>query len=172
MCVAAVWFFLMNKLIFRCFFHKDSNLWNLLIKIYLNFILTFRSHHFIWALMFAQFNTVVNPLLYGVLSENFRACFFKLWMKRDLAAHNPTTNATCNANGTGSGERASCGCYRGGTSTAAGVNSGKTLKVMQDRLSVKTSAGCASSCSSSMRPSKISNCSIASIVEVPGSEKL
>lgn len=38
-----------------------------------------RSHHFVWALVVALLNTVVNPLLYGVLSENFRACFVKLW---------------------------------------------------------------------------------------------
>lgn len=38
-----------------------------------------RSHHFIWALLIALLNTVVNPLLYGVLSENFRSCFAKLW---------------------------------------------------------------------------------------------
>lgn len=38
-----------------------------------------RSHHFIWSLVVALLNTVVNPLLYGVLSENFRKCFSRLW---------------------------------------------------------------------------------------------
>lgn len=38
-----------------------------------------RSHHFIWALQIALLNTVVNPLLYGVLSENFRKVFFRSW---------------------------------------------------------------------------------------------
>lgn len=38
-----------------------------------------RSHHFIWALQIALLNTVVNPLLYGVLSENFRKVFCRLW---------------------------------------------------------------------------------------------
>lgn len=38
-----------------------------------------RSHHFIWALLAALLNTVVNPLLYGLFSENFRACFARLW---------------------------------------------------------------------------------------------
>jgi hypothetical protein len=38
-----------------------------------------RSHHFVWALLVALLNTVLNPLLYGVLSENFRACFARLW---------------------------------------------------------------------------------------------
>lgn len=42
-----------------------------------NFFL--KSYHFIWALLIALLNTVVNPLLYGVLSENFRSCFSKLW---------------------------------------------------------------------------------------------
>ncbi|XP_075223448.1 neuropeptide FF receptor 2-like [Lycorma delicatula] len=38
-----------------------------------------RSHHFIWALLIALLNTVVNPLLYGVLSENFRAYLTRMW---------------------------------------------------------------------------------------------
>lgn len=38
-----------------------------------------RSHHFIAGLLFALLNTVVNPILYGVLSENFRKCFARLW---------------------------------------------------------------------------------------------
>lgn len=38
-----------------------------------------RSHHFFWALVIALLNTVVNPVLYGVFSENFRACFLRLW---------------------------------------------------------------------------------------------
>ncbi|XP_063987028.1 neuropeptide Y receptor type 2-like isoform X2 [Diachasmimorpha longicaudata] len=45
-----------------------------------NFFL--KSHYFIWALIIAQFNTVVNPLLYGAFSENFKACFAKLWHRR------------------------------------------------------------------------------------------
>lgn len=39
-----------------------------------------RSHHFVWALAIALLNTVVNPILYGVLSENFRACFTRMWL--------------------------------------------------------------------------------------------
>lgn len=38
-----------------------------------------RSHHFVWALLIALLNTVVNPLLYGVLSENFRAYLTRMW---------------------------------------------------------------------------------------------
>ncbi|XP_065341239.1 free fatty acid receptor 4-like [Cloeon dipterum] len=38
-----------------------------------------RSCHFVWALTLALLNTVVNPLLYGVFSENFRACLCKMW---------------------------------------------------------------------------------------------
>ncbi|XP_063221928.1 free fatty acid receptor 4-like [Bacillus rossius redtenbacheri] len=37
------------------------------------------SCHFLWSLVVALLNTVVNPLLYGVLSENFRACFARWW---------------------------------------------------------------------------------------------
>ncbi|XP_033215535.1 free fatty acid receptor 4-like [Belonocnema kinseyi] len=40
-----------------------------------------RSHHFIWAVVIAQLNTVVNPLLYGVFSENIRSCLVKFWQK-------------------------------------------------------------------------------------------
>ena len=43
-----------------------------------NFFL--RSHHFIWSLLIALLNTIVNPLLYGVLSENFRSYFVRLWL--------------------------------------------------------------------------------------------
>lgn len=39
-----------------------------------------RSHHFIWSLLIALLNTIVNPLLYGVLSENFRSYFAKMWL--------------------------------------------------------------------------------------------
>jgi len=48
-----------------------------------------RSHHFIMGLLFALLNTVVNPILYGVLSENFRKCFARLWFisKRRRAMH-------------------------------------------------------------------------------------
>ncbi|KAL1461369.1 hypothetical protein WDU94_013271 [Cyamophila willieti] len=36
-----------------------------------------RSHHFLWSLILALANTVVNPLLYGALSENFIECLTK-----------------------------------------------------------------------------------------------
>ncbi|PSN51000.1 hypothetical protein C0J52_08589 [Blattella germanica] len=55
-----------------------------------NFFL--RSHHFLWSLVVALLNTVVNPLLYGILSENFRKCFTRLWFGKR-----------------GSGEMAGCG---------------------------------------------------------------
>lgn len=38
-----------------------------------------RSHHFVWALLIAYLNTLINPVLYGLLSENFRVCFSRLW---------------------------------------------------------------------------------------------
>ncbi|RZF45066.1 hypothetical protein LSTR_LSTR002027 [Laodelphax striatellus] len=43
-----------------------------------NFFL--RSHHFLWALVVALLNTVVNPLLYGFLSENFRSYLARMWL--------------------------------------------------------------------------------------------
>ncbi|XP_024935584.1 5-hydroxytryptamine receptor 1D [Cephus cinctus] len=112
-----------------------------------NFFL--KSHHFVWALVVAQLNTVVNPLLYGVFSENFRACFVKLW-RRGLSKDH------------GSGERVS-----GGTGSRKGV---KSLEVFQDRLGGPRTP-------SSLRtgprpPKKSSSCSIASIIEVPSLEKL
>ncbi|XP_046417975.1 free fatty acid receptor 4-like [Neodiprion pinetum] len=112
-----------------------------------NFFL--KSHHFLWALVIAQLNTVVNPLLYGVFSENFRSCFAKFWGRGR------------NNDRTGSGERGS-----GGTGTRKG---GRSLEALQDRLGPRTP--------SSLRtggrpPKKSSSCSIGSIIEVPSSEKL
>ncbi|XP_017782639.1 PREDICTED: neuropeptide Y receptor type 2-like [Nicrophorus vespilloides] len=46
-----------------------------------NFFL--RSYHFIASLVIAFLNTVVNPLLYGVLSDNFRSCLMKLCCNSD-----------------------------------------------------------------------------------------
>lgn len=107
-----------------------------------NFFL--RSHYFIWALVIAQFNTVVNPLLYGVFSENIRTCFVKFF-QRDTA--------------NGTSERVS-----GGNSTRKGV---KSLEVLQDKL-----GGLRTPRSSSRPPKKSSSCSIGSIIEVPSSEKM
>ncbi|XP_050308616.1 free fatty acid receptor 4-like [Anthonomus grandis grandis] len=50
-----------------------------------------RSHHFIAAVCVALLNTVVNPLLYGVLSENFRACLLKIWCRQDAIVLDPAT---------------------------------------------------------------------------------
>lgn len=106
-----------------------------------NFFL--KSHHFIWTLIIAQLNTVMNPLLYGVFSENFRACFVKLWRSE-------TRN--------GSGERGS-----GGQSTKKGGD--KSLEALQGRLATKSGSFRRTA------PKKTSSCSIGSIIEVPGSEK-
>lgn len=38
-----------------------------------------RSQYFVVSLIIAFLNTVVNPLLYGVLSDNFRSCLLKMW---------------------------------------------------------------------------------------------
>lgn len=109
-----------------------------------------KSHHFVWALVVAQLNTVVNPLLYGVFSENFRACFAKLW-RRGVA------------NGAGSGERGS----GGGAGSRKGARS---LEALQDRLGSSRTGG---SVKNAPRPAKkSSSCSIGSIIEVPSSEKL
>lgn len=42
-----------------------------------NFFL--KSQHFIAALIVAYLNTIVNPLLYGMLSDSFRVCLEKMW---------------------------------------------------------------------------------------------
>ncbi|XP_012250870.2 free fatty acid receptor 4-like [Athalia rosae] len=114
-----------------------------------NFFL--KSHHFVWALVVAQLNTVVNPLLYGLFSENFRACFAKLWGGGKSRDPN------------GSGEKMS-----GGNQGAR--KGGRSLEALQGRLGPRTP--------SSLRtgpcrpPKKSSSCSIGSIIEVPSSEKL
>ncbi|XP_012283038.1 free fatty acid receptor 4 [Orussus abietinus] len=110
-----------------------------------NFFL--RSHHFVWALVIAQLNTVVNPLLYGVFSENFRACIVKLW-RRGLR--------------NGHGEQAS-----GGTGSRKG---GRSLEALQDRLGGSRIPGALRT--PVRQPKKSSSCSIGSIIEVPSSEKL
>lgn len=104
-----------------------------------------KSHHFIWALIVAQLNTVVNPLLYGLFSENFRACFAKLWSKGT------------NSDRTGSG----------GTGTRKG---GRSLEALQDRLAPRNPSSQLRT--SDRMPKKSSSCSIGSIIEVPSSEKL
>ncbi|XP_076651017.1 free fatty acid receptor 4-like isoform X2 [Halictus rubicundus] len=105
-----------------------------------------RSHHFVWTLIAAQLNAIVNPLLYGVFSENFRVCFVKLW-RRKLDGNVRTT-----AERTGS------------------KKNGKTLEAFQTRLgSVRTPS---SSRNPQKQSKKSSSCSIGSIVEVPTTEKL
>ncbi|GLH05115.1 RYamide receptor [Gryllus bimaculatus] len=69
-----------------------------------------RSHHFVWALAVALLNTVVNPLLYGVLSENFRACFVKLWFgtrrkKQSLAGLKNGASKSNGLDGAGDGAK-------------------------------------------------------------------
>ncbi|XP_043266274.1 neuropeptide Y receptor type 2-like [Colletes gigas] len=103
------------------------------------------SHHFVWTLIVAQLNTVINPLLYGVFSENFRACFAKLW-RRDLDGN--ARNAE-----------------RGGSK-----KSSKSLEAFQTRLGGNRTPS--SSRNQQKQSKKRSSCSIGSIVEVPNSEKL
>ncbi|KZC10513.1 PREDICTED: neuropeptide Y receptor type 2-like [Dufourea novaeangliae] len=105
-----------------------------------------RSHHFVWTLIVAQFNTIANPLLYGVFSENFRVCFAKLWRRR-LDSNTRTVQ------------------QRRGSK-----RNSKTLEAFQIRLgSVRTPN---SSRNPPKHSKKSSSCSIGSIVEVPTSEKL
>lgn len=90
-----------------------------------NFFL--RSHHFIWALLIALLNTVVNPVLYGVLSENFRACFSRLWFgsqRRKNAARDIMNEGGSNAQRSSSKNKTqtpeqenSCNCNTKGTQT-------------------------------------------------------
>ncbi|XP_014236211.1 delta-type opioid receptor-like [Trichogramma pretiosum] len=130
-----------------------------------------RSHHFIWALVTAQFNTVVNPLLYGVLSENFRACFAKLWRGRGepgrtLQGQQATKNGA-NNNPTSATDRTSGGGGAGGGATSR--TSSKTLGGIQDRLGA---AGPAKSGSFRSKSSgKNGKLGIGSIIELPASEK-
>ncbi|KAJ8664249.1 hypothetical protein QAD02_005911 [Eretmocerus hayati] len=117
-----------------------------------------RSHHFIWTLTVAQMNTVLNPVLYGVCSEQFRSCFAKLWGRRcELASATGNSQPNLHKHQKQShhqftGPTLNClhGKSRSGT---AGVT---TLSQQQLRAP------------SSCRPT---NSSIASIMEVPMTEK-
>ncbi|KAG8033896.1 hypothetical protein G9C98_008377 [Cotesia typhae] len=110
-----------------------------------------RSRHFIWTLIIAQLNTVINPLLYGVLSENFRACFAKMCRRN---------------NGTGS-ERPSAGGIvvpGGNNSCANNFNSrknSKSLEIIQNRLRTRSN----NSFKNIKIQSKKSSSSIGSIIE-------
>lgn len=105
-----------------------------------------RSHHFIWALITAQLNTVVNPILYGMFSENFRVCVIKILHRRSSKIDEQEDRS---ANGS--------------------KKSVKSLDILQDRL-------CGSRIHNSFRHSvkqpKSSSCSIGSITEMPNSEKI
>lgn len=62
-----------------------------------------RSHHFIIALTVALLNTVINPLLYGVLSDSFRACLVRIWCCRTSKLEvlpDPVTPSSGRLNGT------------------------------------------------------------------------
>lgn len=58
-----------------------------------------RSHHFISALSVALLNTVINPLLYGVLSDNFRACLLRIWCRRERGILETATPSSGRQNG-------------------------------------------------------------------------
>ncbi|KAJ3621559.1 hypothetical protein MTP99_003676 [Tenebrio molitor] len=65
-----------------------------------NFFL--RSHHFIAALIIAFLNTLVNPVVYGVLSDNFRASLVRLWRRggANEGVKEPVTPSSGRNNGT------------------------------------------------------------------------
>ncbi|XP_012146875.2 free fatty acid receptor 4-like [Megachile rotundata] len=107
-----------------------------------NFFL--RSHHFVWTVTVAQLNTIVNPLLYGVLSENFRIRFARVW-KRGIDNNSKSLEQV------------------------AIKGSPKPLAVFRTPLGgIKTPNKLKDS---NKRSQKNSTCSIGSIVEVPNSEK-
>ncbi|CAH0552544.1 unnamed protein product [Brassicogethes aeneus] len=53
------------------------------------------STHFIVALIIAFLNTLVNPVLYGLLSDNFRTCLIRIWCRKkennEAMANDPVT---------------------------------------------------------------------------------
>ncbi|KAE8745415.1 Orphan Neuropeptide Receptor 2 [Frankliniella occidentalis] len=96
-----------------------------------------RSHHFIWALLAALLNTVVNPLLYGLFSENFRACFARLWFasrRRAMAAGQvaarqttPASKASQPEAGVGADYKQTSRTPSGGTATNGGGSGGRSV---------------------------------------------
>ncbi|XP_017796578.1 PREDICTED: free fatty acid receptor 4-like [Habropoda laboriosa] len=111
-----------------------------------NFFL--RSHHFVWTLILAQFNTIVNPLLYGVLSENIRVYFAKLWKRPRFDTNSRSVEH------------------------AGSKKSLKSFQAFQARLeTIKTPPGSLTNPSNHLKRNSLSNI-VGSIVEVPNSEKL
>ncbi|KAL2720404.1 free fatty acid receptor 4-like [Vespula squamosa] len=105
-----------------------------------------RSHHFIWALITAQLNTVVNPILYGIFSENFRLCVTKILQR-------------CSNKNDEQEDRSANGSKK----------SVKSLDILQDRLG---GPRIHNSFRNSVKQPKSSSCSIGSIIEIPSSEKI
>ncbi|XP_043663746.1 free fatty acid receptor 4-like isoform X1 [Vespula pensylvanica] len=105
-----------------------------------------RSHHFIWALITAQLNTVVNPILYGIFSENFRLCVTKILQR-------------CSNKNDEKEDRSANGSKK----------SVKSLDILQDRLG---GPRIHNSFRNSVKQPKSSSCSIGSIIEMPSSEKI
>ncbi|XP_047345241.1 free fatty acid receptor 4-like isoform X2 [Vespa velutina] len=105
-----------------------------------------RSHHFIWALITAQLNTVVNPILYGIFSENFKICVTKILQRR---SNKNDEQEDRSANGS--------------------KKSAKSLDTLQDRLG---GPRIQNSFRNSVKQPKSSSCSIGSIIEMPSSEKI
>ncbi|XP_015176894.1 PREDICTED: free fatty acid receptor 4-like isoform X1 [Polistes dominula] len=104
-----------------------------------------RSHHFIWALITAQLNTVVNPILYGVFSENFRVCVNKILRRSNKNDEQEDRSA----NGS--------------------KKSVKSLDTVQNRFG---GPKIHNSFRNSLKQPKSSSCSMGSIIEMPCSEKI
>lgn len=108
-----------------------------IIKFLIKKKLQFRSHHFIWAVIIAQFNTIVNPLLYGVSSENFRACFAKLWHRENKNNNNNNTSNPCTNNnnnalyGCGNNETTTADPTATTTNNSTNQNQSKSIKLQQ-----------------------------------------
>ncbi|XP_046991239.1 neuropeptide FF receptor 2-like [Schistocerca americana] len=119
-----------------------------------------RSHHFVWSLLVALLNTVVNPLLYGVLSENFRACFARMWLGgRGRRRRQRELMRGCGGGGGGGG---GCG---GSKSNAADAFGG-----IANRTPSSGRANGYVTASGAKFAKKMSGCSIGSVLELPSGQ--
>jgi hypothetical protein len=109
-----------------------------------------RSHHFIWSLAIALLNTVVNPLLYGVLSENFRKCFSRLW----FGGRGSADTRSCGKNGLSKSNHDALQDYSAKSNGASRTPSSGRVNGYPQGISPKTQK-------------KSSTCSIGSTLETP-----
>jgi hypothetical protein len=96
-------------------------------------------------------NTVVNPLLYGVLSENFRKCFTRLWFGGKISVDNN-------------------GCGRTGHNSKSHNDALNDYGARSNGVSGTPSSGHVTGCPQGTPPKfhkKTSTCSVGSIMENP-----